>query len=175
MKAIVSFICFVIWCQTVKSQNDSLKLLYRDYPLVHVIDSISHELKNAGKPVELALGLFGRIGAPRRGDYSGVIIWKDGTRFCGMSIHENKTGRNTTKIATRKLKDIQSNRLLSEGCDLCELLNGQKKARIDHPSLMYLKRDDRFACNEIYFYDISYLYYDSNNCVYDLRQIVSLR
>lgn len=174
MKVIISFILIVLSCQTVKSQNDSLREVYQNYPLIHVIDSISVELRNAGKSVELALGMFGRLGAFRRTEYSGVIIWKDGTKYCGTSLHEERNGPKATKITARKLRHIQLSRLLSDSCDLCELLNGQKRAHIDHPLLMYLKRDDRFTCNEIYFYDVSYLYYDSSRCVYDLRQIMSL-
>jgi hypothetical protein len=158
----------------VKSQNDSLREVYQNYPLVHVIDSISRDLRNSDKSIELALGMFGRLGTFRRTEYRGVIIWKDKAKYCGMSIREERSGLKATRVAARKLKHIQLNRLLSDSCDLCELLNGQKRAHIDHPVLMYLKRDSRFPCDEIYFYDVSYLYYNSNSCVYDLRQIMAL-
>lgn len=171
---IVITLLVVLSCQVVKSQNDSLKILYQHHPLVRAVDSISRQLKGTGRSVELALGTFGRPGTFRRAEYSGVIIWKDGATFRGMSIHEDKNGPKGTEIVPRRIKHIALSRLLSDSCDLCELLNGQKRARIDHPLPMYLKRGDRFACNEVYFYDVSYLDYDSNSCAYGLRQIISL-
>ena len=169
MKFVVYFVFLAMSCSSIYAQSDTLRQLYGHHPLIQTIDSISFELQRSGKTVELVLGRIDNR------EYSGVIIWKEEKRSCGLSFRKKDNALVKRKVRASDVRNIRSSRLFSDSCNLCGLLDGRKKANIlDLESVLVLRLSKRQSCKEIFFLHTSFMYYGSGSCVYDLRLFIGM-
>lgn len=168
MRISIVLVFFVVLNKSTYCQSDSIRQYANIQPLFQFIDSVSRNLEQRGKSVDLLF--YSSMNSLQ----SGIVIWKSGKKYCGTYFEkEEDNAIKKNNISSRKIESILSSRLFSDSCDLCELVTGEKKANIDHEYIMYLKRNTRSTCNEMYFTNSSYLYYDSESCTYDVRELVA--
>lgn len=168
MKICIIFLFLALVSDGAYSQSDSIRRYAKIQPLFQVIDSVARNLKQTGKSIDLVFYSSGHS------LHSGIILWRNGVKHCGIYFRkEDRKELKKSSIAQRKIKSILSSRLFSDSCDLCQLANVKEKDRADHEYIMYLKRNIGSRCNEIYFLNSAYLSYDSESCIYDVREIVA--
>lgn len=148
-------------------QSDSIKSVFSKHILISALDSISKEIKQSQTTPVINFGMFGYA------TQHGVLIWKDKNNFKGIKIVCQGSNIKKKKIATSVVKKITESSLLSKNCEVCNLLNGGKKASISHEFVMYLKRYTELECDEIYFTYSTYLY-NKETCLGDLKYLISL-
>jgi hypothetical protein len=165
MKTLIGCIVFMLSFKSGFCQVDSIKPLVQKEPLFRLVDSMSNDIVKTNKDFILSICWFGIS------KQSAAVIWKDKENYCGLYLKEKEDGIfKKSNIAKRKIKSIMSNRLLSDNCNLCELLNGEKKVDVDHDYMLYIRRKGNVKCNEMYFTSASTIYYSgSNSCINDLQ------
>ena len=94
----------------------------------------SNNIEHSDKTSILSICWFGRS------KQSATVIWKGKENYRGIYLREQEKSKfKTKKFPEEKITSILADRLLSDSCDLCELLSGKNKIDVDHDYMLYIR------------------------------------
>lgn len=158
---------FILLSSDINGQTDSIKKVVSNHILIKALDSISNDLRNKKVTEIISFGMFRYVNP------YGVVIWKDENGFKAMKLCQRNNEIKKKNLKSSVIKSFVNSYILSDKCDVFEILQGDKKAYISHDLSMYLKRQTEAVKKEVYFTYSTYLSY-KDSCIEGLKYLVSL-